>query len=136
MKLLVPKCNYNDVLISSSFSYYSSGFAIETEEDIIIQENNDLPRKIQCGTEKGKQKAKNHRTAGKQEIITVMHKKPFPVFHYTDINTKRCREISRQICNSQTAFEFSNLPNPFKVNLHHPMRTLQKEAKLYLYSTA
>ena len=30
---------------------------------------------------------------------------------------------------------FYNLRNPFKVNLHHPMRTLEKEAKLSLYST-
>ena len=46
----------------------------------MIQDNNELPRKIQCGREKGKQKAKNHRTPGKQEIMTVMQKKPFPVF--------------------------------------------------------
>ena len=59
----------------------------------MIQDNNELPRKIQCGREKGKQKAKNHRTPGKQEIMTVMQKKPFPVFPQTDINTKRCREI-------------------------------------------
>ena len=80
IRLPVPNCNYKNVLISLSLSHYSSGFAIETEQDIMIQDNKELPRKIQCGTEKGKQKAKNHRTAGKQEIMTVMQKKPFPVF--------------------------------------------------------
>ena len=80
IKLPVPNCNYKNVLISLSFFYYSSGFAIETEQDIMIQDNKELPRKIQCGTEKGKQKVKNHRTAGKQEIMTVTQKKPFPVF--------------------------------------------------------
>ena len=39
----------------------------------MIQDDNELPRKIQCDTEKGKQKAENHRTIGKQEIIVMQN---------------------------------------------------------------
>ena len=42
----------------------SSGFAVETEEDQIIKGNTRKQRKISCGTEKGRHKSKNHRTAG------------------------------------------------------------------------
>ena len=43
---------------------FSSGFALETEEDSTVKDENGQERAMSCGTEKGKHKSKNHRTAG------------------------------------------------------------------------
>jgi len=43
---------------------YSSGFAIENEDDQTVKDESGLQRKLHCGTEKSKHKSKNHRTAG------------------------------------------------------------------------
>jgi hypothetical protein len=42
----------------------SSGFGVESIEDSMIEDENGKKKKISCGTEKGKHKCKNNRTAG------------------------------------------------------------------------
>ena len=53
--------NYPKIIIS----LYSTGFAVENEDDKKIPETNGQQRNMICGTEKDKHKSKNHRTAGK-----------------------------------------------------------------------
>lgn len=49
---------------SEKIYVHSSGFGIEHEEDTIVSNSDGTRRKLSCGTEKGKHKCKNHRTAG------------------------------------------------------------------------
>ena len=42
----------------------SSGFGVVSTEDDVVMNEKGEKRKISCGTEKGKHKSKNHRTAG------------------------------------------------------------------------
>ena len=45
---------------------FSSGFGVEKLEDNIIKADDATKRKLICGTEKGRHKCKNYRTAGNQ----------------------------------------------------------------------
>ena len=42
----------------------SSGFGVQSEEDDNIKDESGVVRKLNCGTEKGKHKSKNNKTAG------------------------------------------------------------------------
>ena len=44
---------------------YSNGFAMESEEDNTIIEEDGKTRNLVCGTEKGRHVTKNNKTAGK-----------------------------------------------------------------------
>lgn len=44
--------------------HYSSGFATEDNNDTAVTDTAGKPRKLICGTEKGKHKCKNNKTAG------------------------------------------------------------------------
>ena len=43
---------------------FSSGFGVETSEDNMVAVDNGTKRHLICGTEKGKHRCKNFRTAG------------------------------------------------------------------------
>ncbi|KAJ7362131.1 hypothetical protein OS493_013222 [Desmophyllum pertusum] len=45
-------------------SMKNSGFGVVSSEDDVVTDDKGNKRKINCGTEKGKHKSKNHRTAG------------------------------------------------------------------------
>ena len=42
----------------------SSGFGVQCEEDDNIKDESGVVRKLNCGTEKGKHKSENNKTAG------------------------------------------------------------------------
>lgn len=46
------------------YIHCSSGFGVVSTEDDVVMDEKGEKRKINCGTEKGKHKSKNHRTAG------------------------------------------------------------------------
>lgn len=64
---------YYDVDKSANWisSPYSSGFAEENAEDSLGPQSTGTFHKIKCGTEKGKHKCKNFRTAGIYHSITA-----------------------------------------------------------------
>ena len=47
-----------------------SGFGVVSTEDDVVMNEKGEKRKINCGTEKGKHKSKNHRTAGTSTFKT------------------------------------------------------------------
>jgi len=52
---------------------FSSGFGVESSEDSMVAVDNGTKRRLICGTEKGRHKCKNYRTAG---IFVVKWVKP------------------------------------------------------------
>lgn len=49
---------------STSYTVKNSGFGVESSEDNMVAADDGTKRQLGCGTEKGKHKCKNHRTAG------------------------------------------------------------------------
>lgn len=57
------ECHKILLLIYMEYIVFSSGFAIETSDDSVVPDVNGVKRKLLCGTEKGRYKCKNFRTA-------------------------------------------------------------------------
>ena len=53
------------------FCTFSSGFGVESSKDNMVAFDDGTKRQLVCGTEKGKHKCKNHRTAGNSINIVV-----------------------------------------------------------------
>ncbi|XP_044181754.1 uncharacterized protein LOC114956987, partial [Acropora millepora] len=64
LQLLTGKRTENDGFPVGQSIVSSSGFAIENVDDCLVQDSSGKKRQLVCGTEKGKHKCKNYRTAG------------------------------------------------------------------------
>lgn len=58
------ECQKILLLIDMEYIVFSSGFAIGTSDDSLVPDVTGIKRKLLCGTEKGRHKCKNYRTAG------------------------------------------------------------------------
>lgn len=65
-------------------NFFCSGFAVEDTQDRVIPESNGAFHGLQCGTEKGKHKCKNFRTAG-----IFVSQITCPTAHVSELKSKK-----------------------------------------------
>lgn len=89
----------------------SSGFGEESSEDNVVKDDGGGQRKIKCGTEKGKHKSKNHRTAGtcitiKTPNFNKAHVAKGYIFNKYQSYSNRAAIPFKQINNMETYYRY------------------------------
>ena len=69
-------------------NFFCSGFAVEDTQDRVIPESNGAFRGLQCGTQKGKHKCKNFRTAGNLIFVSQI---TCPTAHVSELKSKKAQ---------------------------------------------
>jgi len=123
--------NVHNVNFNTSEKCYmqSSGFGIEDVKDTIVNGNDGTKGKLSCGTEKGKHKCKNHRTAG----ILVMERPCGVVLDVKELfGSESKSQVYAHIHNhlSKTAFSKTSIicyddTCHLKKFAHNPVRSTQ-----------
>lgn len=92
-------------------NYCSSGFGVVSSEDDVVTDDKGNKRKINCGTEKGKHKSKNHRTAGtcitiKTPNFNKAHVAKGYIFNKYQSYSNRAAIPFKQINNMETYYRY------------------------------